>query len=134
MPRRFAQLPLALLVAAAIATQGFAPPPAYGQTQGTQGLQGGWAIDDKGEFDFEYSTYGQLDLMRQAGAGWVRVNFRLSKCFKNWTTPGCRADGKTAVQVYDQLIREIQARGLKTFGLLSNESSKEGGQAQWNGQ
>jgi hypothetical protein len=34
MPHRFAQFSIALLVAAVIATQGFSPPPAYGQSQG----------------------------------------------------------------------------------------------------
>ena len=54
--------------------------PVLAQSQGDQGLQGGWAVDDSGNAVFHHSVYDQLPLMRQAGAGWVRINFRLG-CF-----------------------------------------------------
>ena len=53
--------------------------------RGTQGIQGGWAVDDEGNTQFEGSTSATLPLMREAGAGWVRINFRLGACFRDWT-------------------------------------------------
>jgi hypothetical protein len=58
------------------------------------GLQGGWAVNDSGYVSFPHSTYDQLWMVDSAGAGWVRINFRLSGCFSNWTsTQTCRGDG-----------------------------------------
>jgi hypothetical protein len=98
------------------------------QAQGDQGLQGGWAVDDAGNVVFVHSVADQLPLMRQAGAGWVRINFRLGACYSNWTTPGC--NGRTALQAYDDVVGRARAQGLQVLGLLSNESWP-GGQGQW---
>src|SRR4051794_14324769 len=71
---------LTLLVAALI----FAPPaPVLAQVQGDQGLQGGWAIGDDGSVGFTHSVSEQAPIMRQAGAGWVRINFRLGACYQD---------------------------------------------------
>jgi hypothetical protein len=98
------------------------------QAQGDQGLQGGWAVDDAGNVVFVHSVADQLPLMRQAGAGWVRINFRLGGCFTDWTTPGC--NGRTALQVYDEVVGRARAEGLQVLGLLSNESWPDG-QSAW---
>lgn len=88
-----------------------------------QGLQGGWAVDNRGSVDFAHGLASQLALMQAAGAGWVRVNFRLGDCFHDWTSLGC--NGKTALQTYDTVVAAAQAHHLVVLGLLSNES--------WNG-
>jgi hypothetical protein len=64
-----------------------------------QGLSGGWAIDDNGAVVFPHSLDRQLGLMQNAGAGWVRINFRLGSCYADWTSIGC--NGTTALQQYD---------------------------------
>jgi len=96
--------------------------------QGNQGLQGGWAIDNSGNLSFPHSLQNQLPLIVNAGAGWVRINFRLGDCYSNWTVPGC--NGYTALERYDVLVNDARARGLKVLGLLSNESWP-GTQSEW---
>jgi len=105
-----------------------------GQTApGNQGLQGGWAINDQGKITFDGSLSGHLDTMRDAGAGHVRINFRLGGCFQDWTSRGCStADAPTARAVYDQIVTMATSApyNLRVTGLLSNESWR-GGQNQW---
>jgi len=102
------------------------PDDALAQTG--QGLQGGWAVGDLGDVVFPHSLADQLPLIQQAGAGWVRINFRLGNCFQDWTTPGC--NGQTALQVYDDVVGRVRAQNLQILGLLSNESWV-GGQEGW---
>jgi hypothetical protein len=54
---------------------------------GKQGLQGGWTVGDSGTVSFPHSLSSQLPIVQAAGAGWVRINFRLGACDRNWTTP-----------------------------------------------
>jgi endoglucanase len=96
--------------------------------QGNQGLQGGWPVDNKGNVDFTHSLSSQLGYIQQAGAGWVRINFRLGSCFSGWTSVGC--NGKTALQTYDQVVQNALDNKLQILGLLSNESWP-GKQADW---
>ena len=96
--------------------------------QGNQGLQGGWAVNDSGQVQFLHSLSSQYPLMQQAGAGWVRVNFRLGQCFTDWTTVGC--NGQTALQTYDTVIANAVNAHLSVLGLLSNESWP-GTQSDW---
>jgi hypothetical protein len=107
--------------------QGLRVPVAQA-AQGNQGLQGGWAVDDSGQVVFLHSVSTQYQLMQAAGAGWVRVNFRLGACFSSWTTIGC--NGKTAVQAYDEVVANAVSRNLRVLGLLSNES-RHGDQSEW---
>jgi hypothetical protein len=110
------------------------PPHAEAEASqpGNQGLQGGWAIDNAGNVSgFAFPLSSQYAMMQQAGAGWVRINFRLGKCFKNWTAPGCT--GGTALAAYDQVVQLAHQRNLQVHGLLSNESWT-GGQPQWRAQ
>lgn len=93
-----------------------------------QGLQSGWAIDDSGNLDFPHSVLRSLPLMKEAGAGWVRINFRLGSCYNDWVTLGC--NGKTALEQYTSLVNSVSDQGLKVLGLLSNES-QQGGQSSW---
>lgn len=129
---RFRPVLLALVLVTMAAWPG-APTPLHAQVSaGGQGLQGGWAVNDQGRIGFEHSVSSQFDAMQQAGAGWVRINFRLGACFRDWTarTRCSGADGRTALEVYDRVVEGARARGLRVVGLLSNESWP-GGQAQW---
>ena len=109
---------------------GLAWPAAAFAAQGNQGLQGGWAIDDGGNVNFFHSASSQFPIMQSAGAGWVRVNFRLGECFQNWTISSCRSDGQTALQVYETVVTNARAKNLKVLGLLSNEAW-HGNQPDW---
>ena len=98
-------------------------------TPGNQGLQGGWAIDNKGQVHFVHSSAQQFPIMQEAGAGWVRLNFRLGECFPNWTTTAT-CTGATALAAYNEVVNAALAKNLRIVGLISNESWR-GTQAQW---
>jgi hypothetical protein len=102
--------------------------PTAEAAQGNQGLQDGWAVGDKGEITGGQLLSDELGSIQAAGAGWVRVNFRLGQCFTTWTSTGC--NGKSAIQTYDQVLATIQARNLKVLGLLSSEAWP-GQQSDW---
>jgi hypothetical protein len=118
-----------VLVAMAVAL--VATPPSSA-AQGHQGLQGGWAVDDAGHVNFPHSVVSELPYMQQAGAGVLRLNFRLGACFTDWTSAGCAtADGPSALAAYDQVVNTaITTYRLQVVGLLSNEAW-QGSQAQW---
>jgi hypothetical protein len=94
--------------------------------KGNQGLQPGAVINDDGSINFTDETATQL---RQAGAGWVRINFRLGHCYADWTTVGC--NGVTALQSYDTIVNRALSKGIRVLGLLSNESWT-GSLTHWN--
>jgi hypothetical protein len=123
---------LSLIVALAVTAVSLASAPASSAAQGHQGLQGGWAVDDSGHVNFVHSVMSELPLMQQAGAGAVRVNFRLGACFSTWTaTPCSTADAPTALTTYDQVVNTaMNTYHLQVIGLLSNESWN-GTQSQW---
>ena len=95
---------------------------------GNQGLQGGWVINDGGGINFPHGVQSQLELIQQAGDGWVRIGFRLGSCYRDWTSTGC--NGVTALQQYDQVVNDALSRGLKILVLINNESW-HGGQTLW---
>ena len=129
MRRRLTSLlPLILVSGVLLAHLPGVAPSTTLAAQGNQGLQGGWSINDQGRFDFDYSLYRQYGYMQQAGAGWVRINFRLGRCFKDWTSRGCT--GGTALEAYRQVVEAAQKANLRVLGLVSNESWT-GGQSQW---
>ena len=98
---------------------------------GNQGIMTGWVMDDAGRIDFPGARVGQFAAARQAGAGWVRVEFRLGPCFNDWTSPGCpTAQGSNALAVYDLVVNEARAAGLQVLGLV-DYASWPGGQDQW---
>ena len=123
-------------VAVLVAIVSLAPsarPAAAWPGQGRHGLQGGWAVDDLGHINFIHSLSLQMGFIQQAGAGWVRINFRLGACFSDWTSPTnvCpTADAPTALGVYDQIVDKALANNLQVLGLISNESWP-GNQADW---
>jgi hypothetical protein len=119
----------AVLAVALTAVIGLPPASAL---QAQQGLQGGWAIDDFGHVNFPHSVMSELPYIQQAGAGVLRLNFRLGACFSTWTKAGCTtADGPTALAVYDQVINAaIDTYHLRVVGLLSNEAWP-GTQSNW---
>lgn len=131
--RRVLVLAVALAVMGALLVQTPGASAGQGQTwqasgQGDQGLQGGWAVDNAGNVVFLHSLTSQYGFMQTAGAGWVRVNFRLGACFKDWTSAGC--NGTTALQTYAPVVKGARDAGLQVLGLLSNESWP-GDQQQW---
>jgi hypothetical protein len=97
-----------------------------------QGLQDGWSFDNDGNtmgFDLLSEQFG---LMQRAGAGWVRIHFRLGECYSAWTEPGCRADGQTALELYDEVVDRALGHGLKLLGLLTHESWRGEYHGAWN--
>src|SRR5262245_28583176 len=90
------------------------PAPRVAVPQADQGLNGGWAIDDSGNLTFFNSLGSSLAIIHDAGAGWVRMVFRLGGCYPNWTSLGC--NGRTALQQYDQAIASIRAQNLRVLG------------------
>src|SRR5579864_1335862 len=127
---------LSILLASCI---GLLLVPWYGATivdarQANQGLQGGWAVNDSGQIQFTHSLSSEYPFMQQAGAGWVRINFRLGACFSDWTTPtaNCQttAYAPTATAIYDTIVSTALNDHLQVLGLLSNESWP-GSQTEW---
>jgi len=84
--------------------------------QANQGLQYGAVIDDTGHILLHDEA---LSLMAQAGAGWVKLNFRLGG-FANWTET--TTFGYSALSLYDQIVANARTRNLKVLGELSNEA------------
>jgi hypothetical protein len=102
-------------------------PPASA-AQFNQGLQDGWAVGDQGQTAGGQLLSDLLGSIQTAGAGWVRVNFRLGACFSDWTSIGC--NGHSAIQTYDQVVTNVQAKNLKVLGLLTSEAV-HGQQSDW---
>ncbi len=92
------------------------------------GIQGGWAIDDNGNYNFPHGVYQQLDLMKQLGATTLRLNFRLGGYYTDWTTPG--ANGVTALSLYDKIVQKATSFGFNILGLASCETVPAS-QAEW---
>jgi hypothetical protein len=79
----------------------------------------GWlGVGDQGQITGGQLLGDELNTIQQAGAGWVRVNFRLGQCFANWTSVGC--NGLTALPTYDQVLSNVQSKNLKVLGMLSS--------------
>jgi len=60
-------------------------------------------------------------IIAACGAGWVRINFILGD---QWASPtdDARPHGLTWAETYDQIIDGFRAKGLKIYGLISNEA------------
>ena len=115
---------LALLVAALVST-----PEVHAQDEEHQGLQAGWAIDDKGNVNFTSSFSLQNRYMHEAEASWIRLNFRLGACFKDWVSTGC--NGRTALETYDEVVEIAISNGFQVLGLVGHEAW-HGNQDEWN--
>lgn len=98
------------------------------QLAGIHGVNGGWAINDVGAYDFPYSLYSNTPLMVQMNAGWVRLNFRLGAHYHDWTTPDI--SGKSALDQYDVVVNACLSKGLGILGLVCNEAWP-GRQSDW---
>ena len=94
-----------------------------------QGLQAGWAVDDKGNVNFTSSFSLQNRFMHEAEASWIRLNFRLGGCFQDWIAPGC--NGRTALQTYDEVVEIALSHGFQVLGLVGHEAW-HGNQLEWN--
>ena len=105
------------------------PGQALAVSPGNQGLQDGWAIDN-GAIDNDGNvlfTHEVAAKIAEAGAGWVRINFRLG-AFKDWTETG--TFGHSALSLYDEVVANARANHLKVLGLLCNEAWP-GVQSDW---
>ena len=100
------------------------PGQALAVSQGNQGLQDGWAIDDEGKVLFTNDVAAKI---AEAGAGWVRINFRLGG-FEDWTET--ETFDYSALDLYDEVVDNALNNNLKVLGLLSNESW-HGDQSVW---
>ena len=117
----------AVVVAALLVGSAFVPRSAQAQV-GHQGLQAGWAIDDRGNVNFTSSMSQQNRYMHEAEASWVRLNFRLGACFQDWVNPGC--NGRTAADTYDEVVDTARANGFEVLGLVGHEAWP-GQQTDW---
>ena len=120
-----AALLLTLLVVAAPLLP--AVPAAWAEEQ-HQGLQAGWAVDDRGNVHFTSSFSYHNPVMHEAEAGSVRLNFRLGACFSDWTSVGC--NGRTALDTYDEIVDVALTNNIRVLGLISHESWR-GSQEEW---
>ena len=114
---------LALLVSSPIMA-----PSAHADEE-HQGLQAGWAVDDQGNVNFTSSFSLQNKYMHEAEASWIRLNFRLGACYKDWVSRGC--NGRTALETYDEVIDIALNNGFQILGLVGHEAWP-GEQKDWN--
>ncbi|HZP82507.1 MAG TPA: hypothetical protein VFB21_12780, partial [Chthonomonadaceae bacterium] len=84
-----------------------------------KGIQAGWVVDDA---DTLLLTPAVARQMRESGARWVRLNFRLNPRHLTWDA--------ALLRLYGQAIANTQREHLNVLGLLSNESWP-GSQADW---
>jgi hypothetical protein len=134
LPTRWIATSLVLALAAVQPAMSSPPRPSAAQTaQFDQGLQDGWTFDNRGNMAGSYLLSDQFWIMQEAGAGWVRIHFRLGECFSEWDAAGCRADGKTALQLNDEVVSAALSHNLKVLGLVTHETWRgNGGQeAEW---
>ena len=94
----------------------------------THGVDGGWALNEAGDYDFPVSLYRKIPLIVQMNAGWVRLNFRLGAHYQDWTTPDSR--GKSALDQYDVVVNACLSQGLHILGLICNDAWP-GQQSDW---
>jgi hypothetical protein len=121
----------ALLALSLVISPASQPAVAEG-VQFDQGLQDGWSFDNEGNTEGFDLLSEQFGLMQRAGAGWVRMHFRLGECYSAWTEPGCRPDGQTALELYDAVVDRALSHNLKVLGLLTHESWRGSYHGGWN--
>lgn len=127
-PRVSARLLLQIGVVMALLWTAFLAPSSARADDEHQGLQAGWAVDDQGNVNFTSSFSLQNRYMHEAEASWIRLNFRLGACFKDWITAGC--NGRTALQTYDEVVSIAHDHGFQVLGLIGHEAWR-GEQADW---
>lgn len=110
-----------LVMAAPLAPAARAAQPAVpDQPDEHQGVQAGWSIDDRGNVQFVSSFSFQSPVMHEAEASWVRINFRLGACFRDWTSVGC--NGRTALATYDEVVDVALTNNLRVLALVGHEA------------
>ena len=104
-----------------LAPSGALPTPTpTPSAQITAGLDEGWAVDDDGNV---IQTPGQIALTDSAGARFVRLNFRLGNA-RSWADPARLA-------AYDTVVNSYLAAGIQVLGLINQEATGDGAQADW---
>jgi len=117
------------LLAALLFTTFSVPSAAFAQEVEHQGLQAGWAIDDQGNVNFTSSFSLANRYMHEAEASYIRLNFRLGACYKDWVTRGC--NDRTALETYDEVVDIALNNGFEILGLVGHEAW-HGEQKDWN--
>ncbi len=84
-----------------------------------KGLQDGWAVDDS---DHLLLTPAAARQMRESGARWVRLHFRLNARHRAWDEDLLRA--------YAEAVENLQRERLAVLGLVTYESWP-GSQSDW---
>lgn len=84
-----------------------------------KGIQDGWAVDDS---DGVLLTAHVAREMRECGARWVRLHFRLNAKHRTWEEP--------LLAAYAEAVRNLEREHLRIPGLLTYES-RQGSQAEW---
>jgi hypothetical protein len=92
------------------------PSPVFAQEKA---IQEGWAVDDENR---TLLTPEVARKMRESGAKWVRLHFRLTARHRRWEDP--------LLTAYEQAVRNLRRERLQILGLLSYESWN-GSQADW---
>lgn len=82
-------------------------------------IQDGWAVDDN---DHVLLTPQVARKMRDSGAKWVRLHFRLNARYSQWEEP--------LLAAYRQAVQNLRREKLRILGLVTYESWP-GTQAQW---
>jgi hypothetical protein len=123
--RRGGAVLVGLLITLAVAVALERPGASPAQRRELRGLQDGWAIDNVCRVMFTPDVARQI---KTAGAGWVRINFRLG-AFRDWTeTQTCH--GRSAMDLYDEVIHDALTNGLQVLALLGPEAWP-GTQSEW---
>jgi hypothetical protein len=84
-----------------------------------KGIQDGWAVDDS---DHVLLTPTVAHRMRESGARWVRLNFRLTAKHPTWDS--------RLLDAYAEAVGNLQREHLAVLGLITNEAWP-GAQADW---
>ncbi len=96
-----------------------ATPTAQPASTTVAGLDEGWAVDNSGNV---IVTPAQIAVTGNAGARYVRVNFRIGSA-TDWTDAARLA-------AYDTVIANYQAAGIQVLGLITSEATHSS-QSDW---
>jgi hypothetical protein len=88
-------------------------------TTSQKGIQDGWAFDDQLQ---PLLTPAVARTMRELGAKWVRLHFRLNATHPRWDEP--------ILQAYERAVQTLRKENIQILGLATYESHP-GSQTDW---
>lgn len=95
--------------------------PFAARAAGPHGLQPGWVIDDSAPNNGLLFTDASARRLTEAGAGWMRLNFRLA---------GHASWDATLLGRYDIVVDTARRHGIQIVALVGHEA-RHGSQADW---